>query len=1151
MLPNGFLLETLMFLKPSMYVRQITKTITIGMIAGLSFCLCMNSPSLAQRVTGSIVGTITDASGAAVRNANVTVIDQNTQVTQAFQTNDSGNFNAANLPPGTYKVSVVFSGFATSERTGIELFVDSTQRVDVTLNTGTLTETIDVTANTIPVLQTDTADTGRKLDTAPVSQLPLANGRNFQSLLNTVPGAGVAVKQHSTFFNPQGSMSTTVNGNSSLYNDFSIEGIDDNQRTNLLQIYIPPIESIQEVDVTTSNYDPEQGSALGAVTNVILKSGGQKFHGEVYEFYTGNFLDARTYFQRNSATFTPNPFPHIVDNYFGANISGPIPHTKTFFFFSYLQHQQRTGRNYVVNVPTAAFRNGDLSDLLNNPTVSLRTTIYDPATGDTADCLPGGNAKLCGTGRTPFPNNIIPASRISAVAKNLLAYVPLPNTTGSNAYTSNYQLNSPFAQSLPDYDVKIDHFFPNNDHLSGRFSYEKPVLNQPGLFGIVGGPLTGGGVGGAEGNSSDTTYSTGANFTHIFSPHFTSESRFGVARFLNIAFPTGYGQTLSAMAGIPGANLDAFTSGIVTVSGEGFSDPFIGGCSNCPSTRAGTIIQAVQNFTWIKGNHTIEFGGDYHRVRDDLRLVNNPSGAFTFAAGPTSLNGGSTGSLGNQFASFLLSQPGTVGRGLVNIFPAYRQNQTFAYVGDKWTATPKLTLTLGLRWEYYAPPTPHQTGGFSNYNPTNNTLELAGIGSIPRNLGMNKITTNFGPRLGIAYRATPKTVLRSGFGMSYMTFPIDLYAYNYPIEPSASYTSLSSFGPAVLTDGTAGSFEKGFPATTPYVAPTTGVIPATGALLNQSYYAINLKWRNPYLISYNLAVQQQLPGNWNVDIAYVGNVGVHTPIESNINASDTYGAGSAGQPEYRAFGRSASTTEFFTGYRSAYNGLQIKLDHTFSRGFSLTNSYTYSRSLGYASEASDYINGLLDYVNQRRNYALTDFNQTHVFNESFLWHLPVGSGSHVLATGVPGYILRGWQLSGAWEFATGFPLNFSSTNPNFNTPGSQAFPNQTGSFRRLKGLDKQLWFDTSVFSNPARGVQGNVGNYVYSGPDFFNLDASLSRTFPIREKAHLELRSEWLNATNTPQFAQPGTQFGSSNFGLVTSTIGNGRIINLAGKITF
>lgn len=429
--------------------RKVSRSISFGLVTALLLLSSVSGTGHAQRVNGSIVGTVNDPSGAAVGGAKVTITDVNTQVSQTIETNSSGNYNAPNLPPGTYKVSTTMSGFATSERTGIELFVDSTQRIDMNLSTGTVTQTVDVTSGTLPVLQTETADTGRKLDAAPVSQLPLANGRNFQGLLNTVPGAGVAVKQHSTFFNPQGSMATTVNGNSSMYNDFSIEGIDDNQRTNLLQIYIPPIESIQEVDVSTSNYDPEQGSALGAVTNVILKSGGQKFHGEAYEFYTGNALDARTYFQRSATTFVPFTFPHIVDNYFGANISGPVPHTKTFFFFSYLQHQQRTGRNYVVNVPTQAFHNGDFSDLLNNPNASLRTIIYDPATGDTQDCLPGGNTKLCGTGRTAFPGNIIPASRISQVAKNLLANVPLPNTTGTNLYTRQLSTQQPLLAEPP------------------------------------------------------------------------------------------------------------------------------------------------------------------------------------------------------------------------------------------------------------------------------------------------------------------------------------------------------------------------------------------------------------------------------------------------------------------------------------------------------------------------------------------------------------------------------------------------------------------------------------------------------------------------------------------------------------------------------
>ena len=299
-----------------------------------------------------------------------------------------------------------------------------------------------------------------------------------------------------------------------------------------------------------------------------------------------------------------------------------------------------------------------------------------------------------------------------------------------------------------------------------------------------------------------------------------------------------------------------------------------------------------------------------------------------------------------------------------------------------------------------------------------------------------------------------------------------------------------------------------------------------------------------------------------MDIAYVGNHGIHTPIEYNQNAATVYGQGAAGQPEYGPcaacgspnanVGRTAGTTEFFQGYSSNYNALQVKFDHKFARGFAMTNSYTYGKALGFASEASDYPNGLLDYVNQRRNYAPTDFNQTHIFNNTFMWHLPFGQGARLASSGVSSQILGGWELSGVWEATSGFPLNFScSCTASFNTPGNQAFPNMSGPIQKLHGIQTTPWFGTGTFSAPPAGTQGNVGNYISSGPKFFNLDASIFRRMRLTERFNLELRSEWLHATNTPQFSNPGTEYGSASFGLVTATSGGNRLINVAGKITF
>ena len=1115
----------------------------------ICLCLLFSAPRVAfgQRINGAILGTVTDATGATVPAATVSITEEATSVTRQFTTDDSGNYSAPQLPPGTYDVSVTKQGFSVAKKTGVTVLVDSTARVDLTLRPGSVNQTVTVSEASAPLIQTETADTGRRIETAQTAELPLSTGRNFQNLLNLVPGAGVAVRDHSTFFNPQNSMASTVNGNSSLYNDFAIEGIDDNQRTNLLQIYIPPIEAIREVDITTSNYDPEQGSALGAVTNVMLKSGGNQFHGEAYEFFQGNSLDARNFFA-TGANGKPFHFPHIVDNMYGGNVGGPIRKNKTFFFVSFQEHPQRTGEFYQLSIPTADMRSGDFSSAGITP-------IYDPATGDIADCLTGGNTKLCGTGRTQFPGNIIPASRIDPVSVKMLNFIKLPNNNlnapGVLRFQNNYLTGSEFIQDTPDLDSKIDQYFGNSDHLAVRFSYENPSLNQPGIWGNAGGPLPSGGIGGVEGYGTDQTYSTGINWQHTFSPSLLSEARAGVSRFDNVAYGAGYGQALSNQVGIPGANISAFTSGLTAITGEGFSDPMVGVFGSLPWVRAGTIIEFVNNWTKVAGNHTFEWGVDYHRVRDDLLLVSQPMGAFNFGSGPTSLNGGPASGFGNNFADFLLGVPTSINRGYANIFPAYRQNQTFLYFGDKWVATPKLTVNLGLRWEYYAPPTPHFAGGFSNYNPSTNSLELAGIGSIPRNLGMQPDWHNWGPRLGLAYRLSSTSVLRAGFGMSTMSFPIDLYAYNYPIEPTQQYSNLSSFGPAIISGTQTASFSRGFPALPPFTLPANGIIPAnTPALLNQSYYAINTSWTNPYLMSWNIAYQRRLPQDWTFDIAYVGNRGVDTPLANNLNAATAYGLGAAGQPEYQAFGRTAPTTYYFAGYSSRYNSMQIKLDHRFAHGYTVTTSYTWGRALGYEAQAAAYVNGLLDYVNQRRNWAATDFNQTHIFNQSFTWYLPFGKGKRLASSGIPAHILGGWEFAGVWEFTTGFPLSFSCNCAAFNTPGNHAFPNINGPFQKMYGIGSQPWFNTSLFSIPAAGTQGNVGNYVSSGPDFFNLDASLFRRFQLRERIGLELRTEWFHATNTPQFSNPNTTLGSPAFGLVTSATGS-RIIDVAAKVTF
>ncbi len=636
--------------------------------------------SYAQAVNATLLGTVTDSSGAAIANAKVSIREVNTGVPHSGQTNESGNYTFPALPPGRYSVAVEAPGFKRELRDGIDLIVNTATRVDAQLQPGEVTESVEVTA-AAPPLQTDRADTGRKMETVVVESLPLGVNRNFQNLLNLVPGTTPATFQHSQFFNAVSSVQTQVNGQPRQGNLYQIEGIDDSQRTGLLQILIPPAEAIQTVDVTTSNFEAELGRAIGAVTNVILKSGTNSFHGGAYEFLQNSAFNARSFFNPSVG--------HLVYNYFGGNFGGAIKKNKLFFFGDYLRTMDHEANTNTVTIPSMGMRTGDLS--------TAPTIIYDPATGNPD-----------GTGRTPFPGNQIPSNRINAVSKNILAHIPAPNQNLSQtAPSNNYFALLPFQKTTDGFDVKMDWYTTASDRLSGRLSFGRPVTYQAPIFGSFGGPAQGA----FEGTGIQKTYSSGLNYNHIFSPTFLAEFRVGIAHFHNEALMSDYGSTDSTDVGIPGINLDPFTSGIVTVNIGNFSNPVTGYSPAMPWKRSEANIDFIDSWTKILGNHTIKFGTDLRRVRDDLLTTNtySPRGTFNFAENQTSIPGARTG-YANDMASFLLSMPSYVGRDTLTYFPAYRQWWFFAFVGDKWQVTPKLTVDLGLRWEFYPPATPRFAG---------------------------------------------------------------------------------------------------------------------------------------------------------------------------------------------------------------------------------------------------------------------------------------------------------------------------------------------------------------------------------------------------------------------------------------------------------
>ncbi len=1070
-----------------------------------------------QAVTGTMLGTITDPSGATVPGAKVSISEQNTGVNRATETTTAGYYAFSDLAPGTYTVNIQQAGFKKGVRQNVDVLVNSTVRVDMQLQTGDVTEVIEVTAEAA-LLQTDRTDTGRKIETQQLADMPLGTNRNFQSLLNLVPGTTRAFRPHSVFFNSQDSLSTQVNGQSRMANNVQMEGIDNNHRTGLLTALVPPIEALQTVDITTSNYEASLGRAGGAVTNVLLKSGTNEYHGSVFAFNHVSAMDAKA--------FLTTTKPLTVYNYFGGTFGGPIVKNKTFFFGDYLRVTDHRGQTDRLTIPTTAFRAGDFTG---------QTLIYDPATGTAT-----------GAGRTPFAGNRIPDARIGALPKKIMALVPAPTLAGTGI---NYEYNSMLVKNTDSFDAKVDHNWTDNDRFSVRYSFQRPTVLDPPSYGAAGGPHGGG----FQGNGVMKAQNGAVNYNRIFGQALIAEFRLGVNRYRNDAQQVDYGTKASEQLGIPGVNLDEWTSGLASVDITGFSNPVVGYSASLPWIRSETNFNFVNAWTRTWGSHTTKWGADIRRLRDDLlqTQTQNPRGIFRFRQGQTSCSSdcgagnSATAGFANAFASFLLDRPNDTGRDLAVAFPAWRQTQTFFYVHDKWQLSPKLTLDLGLRWEYYQPATPRLKGGFSNYDADLNQLFVAGYGDVPMNLGMQPHRTNFAPRLGLAYRMTDKDVFRIGAGISYIPFADNTYAYNFPIKQNNTFNALNSFVPATLPDGRIASLANGFPAPIAATIPTNGIISSPQ---NQVYDVIDKKFREGYVQSWNVAYQRALPKNFMLEAAYVGNKGVRIPTPYNLNSGRVLGAGAAGRPYFAKFGRNVDTRLRFVSGDSEYNALQMKVDKRYSNGFLLTTAYTWSRAM---ANSGDDNGGPAWYINPERNWARAGFDRRQTFTQSYIYELPFGKGKQYAQSGPASWILGGWQLNGILTLMSGNAINFSSTAPN-NAPGNAQTANINGVYKVLGGVNTSPWFDKSVFSAPAANTFGNVGRNAASGPKFFNLDASLFRTFTLTERFKLELRAEAFGVPNSPgwQLNNPNTNVNDANFGLIRGAGGN-RTMQFGARLMF
>src|SRR5436190_6586548 len=781
-------------------MRQVFR---LAMALTVAVALCaVPSTAAAQAVSGTLLGNITDSSGATVPGAMVTATETDTGVGRTAVSNESGHYIFSSLVNGRYTVTAELQGFKKVVRQNVKVDVNTTVRIDMALEVGSLTEAVTVAIET-PVLQTDRTDTGRLIESKAITDLPLTFNRNFQSLLITVPGSTRPHREHSQFFNSQDSLRFEVNGQAGMASNTLIEGLDDNQKTGLLQVIIPAADALETVSVTTSNYDAEFGRAGGAITNVTIKSGTNQYKGSVFVFGNNEKTNAGDYFNHQKA---PTKFLNT-----GFTLGGPILKNKLFFFGDYQRTVDNNGYVVRATVPTALQRQGNFSEVTNG--------IYDPTTGT-----------ITGTGRTAFPDNVIPAGRISPIAQKLIGFIPLPNIANAPYGQNNYQKSQVREKTTDGFDAKVNHTLNQRDQLSYRVSFMRPVVFDPGLYGEYGGPANGGFAGEGTNKSS----STAVTWTRVFSAKTVMDIRGGLNYYRNVTSTTGNGLTTSKDVGIPGANLDEFTSGVSQITLNGYSNPSLGFANSQPWDRWEKTYNVAGTITRLMDKHTFKYGGEFRKNTDMLLQTQDAGGSrgeFIFSANGTGnpAEPASTTGQANAFAAFLLDWPATVRRDL-KVFdePGTKHMGIAGFVHDKWQIRSNITADLGLRWEYYSPLQGIAgKGALANYNPLTHQIEVAGYGAFDNALNVKKDFTHFAPRTGVSWRIDEKSVMRAGYGASTIPFPDNRFAFNYPVKQN--YNGTSANGTQAQ-----GSMAAGFPAPALLDIPASGLVQVAGTSLQNA-----------------------------------------------------------------------------------------------------------------------------------------------------------------------------------------------------------------------------------------------------------------------------------------------------------------------------
>jgi hypothetical protein len=1120
----------------------------------------------AQVLYGSLTGNVTDPASAAVPRVHVEATNQETNVKGETNTDERGVYRFTNLQPGLYKVTVTAPSFRSLTETNVAVQPNEIRRVDVQLQIAQTTESVEVSAGAV-VLQTDKADIHSEISAQEVQELPYngGEGKNFQSLLLLLPGAATTAgsgEANSEAGNPQRAITVYMNGVSSQSNNTRLDGTGISYPWLPVNVaYVPPGEAIQTVSVSTNAFDAEQGAAGGAAVNVTIKSGTNQLHGSVFERNTNNQLAAvHNYFSPASL----NRNPKNIFNQYGFALGGPIwipkvVHGKDKLFF-FLDYQGTKRRQYAqatnLTLPTAAMRTGDFS--------ATGTTIYDPLTGNPD-----------GTGRTPFGGNTIPTDRISPAAAKMASL--LPALTRPNSYFTNYDAFGTTQYNRDNWDFKVSYNPTSNAMVWGRYSLSPMDIVAPLDLGPAGGDAFNGGNAGHAGGRVQVA---AAGFTYTISPSLVLDGNAGYTRqnigadgdvqdgffgtdVLHIPGTNGVGPNY---AGIPAF----FVTGINNLGNPGTGSPF--------QFRDNQYVSAI-NMSKIKGSHNIRFGFEYDKFalnhfQPQGGTFQTPRGSFQFDGTLTALKGGAavnSGSPSNSWAEFMLGYPSRAGKATQFTNPnALRFSTWSMYARDSWQVTRNLTINYGLRWEYY-PIYSHDHYGAVRYDPATFNILIGGEGGVPWDTGAHASKKDFAPRLGLAYRLGPKTVIRGGYGISIDPDNMRNQRNQYPSTVLQDYTPLNSFqfvsyagvpnsngaAQVKLSDGiplpnfpdiTVGTIKPSPAASLSTYLPTIGTA-TFPANFNRGYYQ-----------SWNIFVQREFSPTLVAEVGYAGTHGVHIDQIVNVNAAAP-NTGTAGRQLYPYLQTDLSMYEPFGDM--TYNGLQSRLRKRIGSSF-IAVSYTFSKAINTGTDNNDgglFRNYPLSYS---LNKALAGFDRTQVFQVYYVYQLPFGKGHTLLNHGWASWVVGGWQLSSSLNRSSGLPFTVG-TSSNLNAPGQGNSANQIGStVQILGGHDPSTpYFDGSAFANPPNGVVGSTGRNILRGPGLFNMNGSVSRIFAFKEgKIKFQLVGEGFNLTNTVTFSNPNSTCcwvtnattGAVNyngFAVISGTVSSPRYLQVGGYLRF